>query len=67
MVTVRLSVLSYWAAVCGDSGFTGLQKQLHPEVHSVLFRRFHLRWLGKLTVQDIRLHNGSHIPKKKKR
>lgn len=39
----RLSVPSYWAAACGVSGSTGLQKQFHPEVYSVLCRRFHLR------------------------
>lgn len=53
---------SYRAAFCGDGGFTGLQKQLHPEFHSVLFRRFHVRQFGKLTIQDVRLHNGCHKP-----
>lgn len=54
----------YWAAVRGDGGFTGLQKQLHPEVHSFLFRRFHLRRLDKLTVYDVSLHDRRHVPER---
>lgn len=61
MVMVAIK-LSYRAAFCGDSGFAGLQKQLHPEVHSILFRRLHVRQFGKLTIQDVRLHNGCHKP-----
>lgn len=45
MVIIKVIVSSYWAAICGDGGFTGLQKQLHPEIHGVLFRGSHFRWL----------------------
>lgn len=58
-------VRSYWAAVSGNSGLAGLQHQLHPEVHSLLFRQFHLRGLGELTIQDECLHDRAHIPQKK--
>ena len=57
--------VAYWAAGCGVGGFTGLQEQLHPEVQGVLLRSSHLGRLGKLTVQDERLHNGCHVPERK--
>lgn len=62
LVTITAIVSSYRAAFCGNGGFTGLQKQLHPEVHIILFRRFHARKFGKLTIHDVRLHNGCHKP-----
>lgn len=61
MLTV-VAVLPYRAAVCGDGGLAGLQKQFHPEVHGILFRRFYLWQFGELTVQNVRLHNGRHEP-----
>lgn len=53
---------SYWAAIRGYGGLVGLQQQLHPEVHNVLFGIFHLGQFGKLPVQDERLHDGGHKP-----
>lgn len=61
---LRWCVSSYWAAICGDGGFTGLQQQLHPEVCCVLFWRFHLGKFGKLTVENVRLHDGGDIPER---
>lgn len=63
-VTNKVVSSAYWAAGCGVGGFAGLQEQLHPEVHGVLLRSLHLGRLGKLTVQDERLHNRCHIPER---
>lgn len=41
-IKLLFNCLSYWAAGSGNCGFTHLQKQLHPEVHRLLLRRFHL-------------------------
>lgn len=53
---------SYRAAVCRDGGLAGLEVELHPEVDRVLLGRADLRQLGKLSVDDVGLHDGHHIP-----
>lgn len=53
---------SYWAAISGNGGLVGLQQQLHPKVHDVLFWIFHFWQFSKLSVQDERLHDGGHKP-----
>ncbi|KAG7263583.1 hypothetical protein CRUP_015048 [Coryphaenoides rupestris] len=53
---------SYGAALGGDGGLAGLEVELHPEVDRVLLGGADLRQLGKMSVDDVGLHDGHHIP-----